>query len=415
MNPRTITAAHQLRMGPVLESSHFQEIRTQLALGHCKWDPQIGDRSSLCPQPLLMDSGSWEQLARWSEALAAEIVAAEMELAQRPEYHRELGMPRSLRLVLQRGSRQRFTSCAVRVMRFDFHPTTDGWRVSEVNSDVPGGFAESSPFARLMAKQYRDTRIAGDPLAAWLGAMVATVGSNGTVALLSAPGYMEDQQVTALLAATLGAQGIEVRLIHRPEQLTWRSGHATPTADSAPISAIVRFYQAEWICRSRPRVVWQPLFVGGNTPVSNPALAAMSESKRFPLLWDALRTPVPTCRALFPLSSEPRAVAWQSDEGWVVKGAYSNNGDQVRTRAAASATQWRALAREVKRHPRRWVLQRRFEPLAIDSTFGALFPCIGVYVIDGVTAGAYARLATERVVDHRAMDAALLIVDRAAS
>ena len=33
----------------------------------------------------------------------------------------------------------------VRLMRYDFHPTVGGgWAVSEVNSDVPGGFAEAS-------------------------------------------------------------------------------------------------------------------------------------------------------------------------------------------------------------------------------------------------------------------------------
>ena len=47
-------------------------------------------------------------------------------------------------------------------MRFDFHFTRDGWRISEVNSDVPGGLNESSGFERLMANTLRSVRgIAG--------------------------------------------------------------------------------------------------------------------------------------------------------------------------------------------------------------------------------------------------------------
>jgi Glutathionylspermidine synthase. len=136
-------------------------------------------------------------------------------------------------------------------MRFDFHLATDGWRVSEVNSDVPGGFTEASAFTRLMAAHYPNARMAGDPLEAWTRAMLASVGDAGAVALLSAPGYMEDQQVTALLGGALRRHGIATHLIHRPEQLTWRSGRAELTAGSAPLGAIVRFYQAEWISRFR--------------------------------------------------------------------------------------------------------------------------------------------------------------------
>ena len=41
----------------------------------------------------------------------------------------------------------------IRLMRYDFHPTIDGkWAVSEVNSDVPGGFAESSLLPELACK-----------------------------------------------------------------------------------------------------------------------------------------------------------------------------------------------------------------------------------------------------------------------
>jgi hypothetical protein len=40
---------------------------------------------------------------------------------------------------------------------------------------------------------------------------------------------------------------------------------------------------------------------------------------------------------------------------------------------------------------------------------GDLFPCIGVYTLDGAVIGAYGRLARRPLVDHLAQDAAVLI------
>ena len=94
-----------------------------------------------------------------------------------------------------------------------------------------------------------------------------------------------------------------------------------------------------------------------------------------------------------------------------MKGAFSNTGDEVFRRDVVDAARWEALTREVRRHPERWVLQRRFDPVPLASTSGEIFPCLGVYVIDGSAAGVYARVATGRVVNYRAMDAALLVTD----
>ncbi|HJS98370.1 MAG TPA: glutathionylspermidine synthase family protein [Terriglobales bacterium] len=351
-----------LTIAPALDQNTFHQIRTRLTLDHCKWDPQVGDRPALFPQALLLDSHTWDDLADWSEAMAGEISAAETELACRPDLQRTLGVPRSLRWVLKRGLREGFTACAARVMRFDFHLTTEGWQVSEVNSDVPGGFTEASIFTERMALHYRRARIAGSPLTGWTAAMVDVTGGIGTVALLSAPGYMEDQQVTAVLADCLHQRGIATRLIHRANQLEWRSGYARMVADAMLIGAIVRFYQAEWVCRFR-RSAWERFFVGGRTPVSNHGLAVLSESKRLPLIWDHLDTRMDACRALFPEARDPRNAAWQGNDEWVVKAVFSNTGDHVSTRDRLPREQWQSLGREVKRRPEQWVLQRRFSPV----------------------------------------------------
>jgi hypothetical protein len=70
----------------------------------------------------------------------------------------------------------------------DFHPTPDGWRLSEVNSDVPGGYSEASFFTGLMADHFPDAHPAGNPASVFTEALVRSVGAGATIALLSAPG-----------------------------------------------------------------------------------------------------------------------------------------------------------------------------------------------------------------------------------
>ena len=147
---------------PPLHADDFARLRRRLVLEHFKWDPQVGDVETLARYPLVLPAATVRGLAALAEALAAESKAAERELLARPDLLRRLGLPRRIRRVLADGSTPP-TPAAARVIRFDFHPTPDGWRISEANSDVPGGYAESSHFAQLMA-EHSGLRPIADPV-----------------------------------------------------------------------------------------------------------------------------------------------------------------------------------------------------------------------------------------------------------
>jgi len=405
-----VTNENPIRVGRPLDDGAFGEIRRAMQLSHHKWDVQVGDLSSLAPFPLLMSRPSWQVLARLAERLTVETLAVERALFARPDLYSQIALPRPLhRLFAQHAA----TAAAARVMRFDFHYTPDGWRISEVNSDVPGGFTEATNFARLVATLVPGTSPPGDPTHALVESLANIAGDRGVVALMNAPGHMEDHQVVAHLAAALRRRGLQAHLIS-PHHLRWKDGHAqVETAWCAgQVDAIVRFYQAEWLARL-PRRHWSPLFVGGQTPVANPGIAALTESKRLPLVWDALGTAVPTWRQLLPETRPIEAVPWRSDGGWLIKSAYSNTGDTVSIREAMSKTAWARRVWSARLRPSQWVAQRRFTISPIAHLGGVLRPCIGVYTVDGKCAGAYARLARGPVVDFSACDAALLICDEA--
>jgi glutathionylspermidine synthase len=356
---------------------------------------------------LLIRRRAWNQLAAWAEQLTAETLAAEAELLGKVKLMDELGLPRALCSVLK--SDRELTPAAVRTMRFDFHLTTEGWRISEVNSDVPGGFSESSYFTAQMAAHCPDGQPAGDPAACWADAIARVAGSGGLVAMLAAPGYMEDQQIMAFLAARLRERGC-VPCLANPAQVTWLEGHAhLDLIACGAAAALVRFYQGEWLARLPARLGWEHFIRGGRTPVTNPGVAVLSESKRLPLVWDRLNTAVSLWRELLPETRAPGDAPWTRDEAWLVKSALSNTGDDVGMRDLLKPQQWRALRWAVRFQPGRWLAQRRFESVAVTTPDGARHACIGVYTIDGRAAGAYARLSEKPLINYSAMDAALLV------
>lgn len=381
----------------------------QRAIFECdKWDPQVEDVATIARFPLLLTPEAWAELRRLAEGLAGETLAVEEELGRRPELHRALGLPGRAITALRRAADLGVPNGIARVARFDFHPTRDGWRITEVNSDVPGGFNEASGLSRLVAELVPGALPAGDPVAAYVAALLA---DGAAVALTHATAYSDDHQVMRYLARALAARGAKPKLIS-PSQLRWHDGHAQVVGDVGPVDVLVRFFPAEWLTDLPRASGWPHWFAGGRTPASNPATALLTQSKRFPLLWDSLRTPLPTWRSLLPETREPPDVPWQRDDAWVVKPALGRVGAEVGIAGVTTTKEWSTIARGARRYPRAWVAQRRFAANTLDSEDGPLYPTIGVFTIDTTAVGAYGRVARRPLIDARAQEAAVLIRER---
>jgi glutathionylspermidine synthase len=405
-------AAHRVATGARLPASEFVALRARVQLEGCKWDAQVGDEATLADFPLVLDALTWADLSAFAGALARETLAAEAELVARPELHERLAVPRPVRRWLARRPAWAVApDPARRVMRFDFHPTADGWRVSEVNSDVPGGFAESALLGEGLAAANRDLATCGDAGAAYVDAIAAASAGVPVVALVTAPRVLEDAQVVTYLARRLRAAGLAAHVVH-PHDLHFaddgRVGLATPWCTS-DLGALVRFHQAEWLAHAS-EAVWAGCF-GARTPVFNAASALLTESKRLPLVWDALRsTDCAAWRALLPETRDPRDVDWARSPGWMLKAAYGNTGDEVvAAHGADDRRKHRAIARAARWRPGAWIAQRRFDTLPVETPDGLRFPCVGVYTLGERTIGAYGRLGRTPVIDYQATDVAVLV------
>jgi glutathionylspermidine synthase len=387
----------------------MSHVRRRTIFDFCKWDPQCEDVDVLCPYALLLDVSEWHEIAKAARDLAAEVMTAEEDVLAQPRLLDLLGLPRSLRRLLAHHHRHPVLS-GPRVIRFDFHATTEGWRISEANTDVPGGFIEASGFAQLMSQQFASATICGDPASRYAAALTSDLPVSATIALVHATAYTDDRQVMVFLARRLSERGANPVLVS-PAELNWTDGKASALVGNSrvPVDRIVRFFPAEWLPQLRGSGGWQHFFSGSKTSQSNPGSAIVTQSKRFPLVWQNLTGDLTAWRCLLPETRDPRSAPWHRDKNWVLKPALGRVGDGIGLNGVTTQLEMRRIARSASWSPTSWVAQRRFEALPIATPDGTQFPVIGVFTIDGEPAGVYGRIAERPLIDHRARDIAVLL------
>jgi hypothetical protein len=391
-----------------LGDADFVQLRRRAIFECDKWDPQVGDVCVIARYPLVLRKSAWIEVVALAEALARETRAAEAELLTRPDLHRRLGLPRAIRRALGT-ARHGAPAGAARIIRFDFHFTPEGWRISEGNIDVPGGLNEASGYPAIIGPHYPWAETVGDPAAAYVDALIAAARPGAIVALVHATAYSDDQQMMTFVARRLEARGIRAHLAS-PSHLRWKDGRAWLDAAwwRGPLDLVVRFFPTEWMGQLPKASGWPHLCAGSLTPISNPATAVLTQSKRFPLVWDELATPLPTWRALLPETRDPRSAPWRTSAGWILKPALGRVGEGVGISGLTDAAEWRKIVRDATWWPGHWIAQRRFDVVPIQIRGVDRYPCLGVYTVDERVVGAYGRLAMRPLIDSLAEDAAVL-------
>jgi glutathionylspermidine synthase len=394
------------KCGPALPAGEYAAFVRRAMFEHCKWHTQVEGRPILTPYPLVVRGEAWREVQKLALALNREALRAEEELLSRSELHGRLGLPAPLRLALADAAKGP-SPAGPRVTRIDFHWTPRGWRITEGNADVCGGWIEASGVTADLARHFPQHRTAGDPAAA----LSAAVRVGGAIAIVHMTVYTEDRQVALYLARRFGEAGLSAHPC-APEQLRWDGGRAfiRTASHEEEVGLVFRYFPAEWLPRLPTETCWQGHVTGGLTAVCNPALAVLTQSKRFPLTWDDLKAPLPTWRELLP-EVRPHSGRVADEREWVVKPALGHEGIQVGAWGASGESEWEALWERARAAPDEWALQRRFELLPLETPDGPRFPCLGAYVIEGEAVGAYCRLAPRPLIDDRAQEMVVLIDD----
>jgi glutathionylspermidine synthase len=389
----------ELRAGRPLEDSRYDALVHRAVFDCCKWNLSVHDTPVLCRYPLLVSEATFTRLAHLAERLAAEALQAEQELSTRPELHTALALPPRL----ARALRGNTASSVPRFLRVDFHPTPDGFQITEANSDVAGGFIEGSGLSALFAKEVGGSTL-GDPARALADALVLRQGRGARIGLLHLTRYTEDRQVVTYLARRFEEAGLHPVLFDASQLRPDLRARVGPQEQA--LDVVFRFFPGDWLVHLPRETGWAQLC--SSPRVTNPVSTLLTQSKRFPLVWPELSAPLDTWRALMPESRSPDGTELGSHE-WVLKPAFGHEGFGVMIPGQMEARQARALSRRVRRSPAQWVAQRRFELTAIETPDGPRHACLGIYVIDGRAAGAYARVSRGPLIDDTAQDAVVLL------
>lgn len=399
-----------MRLIPI-PREEYEAYRLNLMFDCYKWDPQFLDHNTIAKYALVITKEEHEQLSEWTEKLDEETRAAELVLNGDRKLAGPLALPKKLSKELQRMDNYD-PDGHVRLMRYDFHPTTEGgWAVSEVNSDVPGGFAEASLMpeeARIRLKESSLWYINfGDIL---VKAIADKVPEGGRIMLVHCTSYSDDRQVMQFLGDALKEKGFHVIYgaadhIHFKE----KQAHSILDGNEGKLDAIIRFTPLEWLTEIRPKK-WDGYF--DTTTVScNHPVAIYAQTKRFPLVWDALEQKgvcLDTWRKLLPDTLEVKDA--KGKEGYIYKPACGRVGENISIKEACWEGEYDRIMKDVKRHPKKYLAQKRFYSRPLAGQDGEQYHvCLGSYTVEGKHAGYYARITESQRIDSNAADIPVLI------
>lgn len=394
-----------------IPNERYESYRLNVMFDCYKWDPQFLDHNTIAKYALVISQEEHRLLSRLTERLDTETQAAEQFLNQNLELIKPLAIPRKFKKELVR-MKNYDAGKHVRLMRYDFHPTIDGgWAVSEVNSDVPGGFAEGS----LMPQAAMDVlgectytyKNFGENL---IAAICKKVPAGGRIILVHCTSYSDDRQVMQFIGDKLKVLGFQV-IFAAADHLRFKENKACSILDGneGEVDAIIRFTPLEWIADMKPKH-WQGYFDTTTCSCNHP-IAIFAQTKRFPFVWDVLEEhgiSMETWRSLLPDTIDVKDA--KGKDGYIYKPVYGRVGEMISIKEACDADEYKRIMMEVALTPKNYLAQKKFISKPLEGENGEQFHvCLGSYSVDGVHAGYYARISKTLRIDSNAADIPVLI------
>lgn len=388
----------------------YENYRIDAMFDCYKWDPQFLDSNTISKHALVLTKQEARSLAHLTELLDQETRDAELFLNTHLSLAKKLRLPKKLLPELKR-MKNYDPKRHIRLTRYDFHPTKEGeWAISEVNSDVPGGFAEASLLPKLALQYLKSNKVESIDFGSHLvKALSKKIKKKGTVFFVHCTSYSDDRQVMQYLGDQMEQRGYHA-LYGAIDHLRFQNQEAISILDGhqGKVDGIVRFTPLEWVKDIKPKT-WSGYF-DTTTPSCNHPIAIFAQTKRFPFVWDQLESyglSFSTWRKLLPNTIE---VTKKVPPGYLYKPAWGRVGEKISIQEACEEGEYQKILKEVKRHPKRYILQKQFSSQLLESLEGEWFHiCIGSYAVDGKHAGFYARMSRKLRIDSDAEDIPVLI------
>jgi len=360
-----------------------------------KWDLQAGEQSTISNQIVILGEDTLHELSDSAVSLYHETIEMEKALKNNFDLVLEIGISEKMAKAL--------CDCTynpnehIRLMRFDFHPTTTGWQISEVNSDVPAGYPESSILPRLAQKYFNNYIQCGDFGSTLANEITKLVPAKSTIAYLHDTHTVEDYQIMHFMGDLLEQQGFHSLYID-PSHIKWDEN-----AKALNVDAIIRYFPVEWL-EYKKNMNWLN-FINTKTPSCNHPIALLTQSKRLPLVWNQLGVDIPYWKKLLPKTANPLASSNQCQkQGWILKPAFGRVGEGINIPNTLSKSENQKIQKTAGEYPLQWVSQKMFDSVPIEG----LHLNLGVFVINGQFAGMYARASKLPKIDSTAIEMPVL-------
>ena len=393
-----------------IPENKYYDYRIQAMFDCYKWDPQFYDSNTLAKYVLVLTQEENSELISLTEALDKETRLAEELLNKNIKIAKKLALPK--KIMEQIPNMQNYDkSQNIRLMRYDFHPSIDGnWIVTEVNSDVPGGFAESSLLPNLARKTINQPSLKynsfGDQM---VDAINKKLNKKGTIMMVHCTCFSDDRQVMQYMGDKLEKEGYKI-IYGAADHINFKNKQAYCILDNnqGKIDLIFRFTPLEWLIQMKPRR-WDGYF-NTTTMSCNHPISIFAQSKRFPFVWDELENvgiSMQTWKNLLPKTINVKDLKNQQD--FIFKPVYGRVGEKISIKEACKDDEYIKILKDVKKHPKNYIAQKRFisKPLKCDDKEYHI--CLGSYTIEGKHAGYYARMSPYPRIDSYAADLPVLI------
>lgn len=389
----------------------YYEYRLQAMFDCYKWDPQFCDSNTLAKYVLVLSKEENEEVIELTKKLDTETRLAEEYLNKNIKIAKKLFLPK--KIVKKISNMQSYDNTKnIRLMRYDFHPNMDnGWTVTEVNSDVPGGFAESSLLPDLARKiidmpelQYISF---GEKMVESINNLL---GKKGTIMMVHCTCFSDDRQVMQYLGDRLEKEGYQI-IYGAADHINFKNGKAYSILENneKAIDLIFRFTPLEWLIQMKPRK-WDGYFDTVTKSCNHP-ISIYAQSKRFPFVWNELEIAgisMKTWKSLLPETLEVKDLG--KKEGFIYKPVYGRVGEKITIKEACKGEEYQKILRDVRKHQKQYIAQKKFQSKPLKAEDGTEYHvCVDSYTIDGEHAGYYARINPYPRIDSYAADIPVLI------
>ena len=397
-----------------IPEDRYYDYKIQAMFDCYKWDPQFCDNNTLSRYVLVLSKEENKELIELTQKLDNETRLAEEYLNKNTKIAKKLLLPK--KILEQIPNMQNYDKTQnIRLMRYDFHPSINGnWVVTEVNSDCPGGFAESSLLPNV-AREFIDIpnleyNSFGERM---VEAINKKLNKKGTIMMIHCTCFSDDRQVMQYMGDRLKKEGYNI-IYGAADHINFKNKKAYCILENnqTSIDLIFRFTPLEWLIQMNPRR-WDGYF-SSLTKSCNHPISIYAQSKRFPFVWDDLEKAginMKTWRSLLPETFEVKNTILK--DGYIYKPVYGRVGEKISIKEACKDDEYEKILKDVKKHPKQYLIQKKFESNPLKTKDGKQYHiCIGSYTIEGEHAGYYARMSQYPRIDSYAEDIPVLVENR---